>query len=79
MDNYCEPAVNTPVFLTGAHTALISCGLIHIAWFLEQPGVDGLERIINLRTIMPLGAVDPVRRIIDEARRAARDISRLDS
>lgn len=74
-----EPFVCTPVYCSGIARAFVANGEIHLIWFIEQPGMHGIERIANLRTIMPAEARAAARAIVDEAIKDARMRRGLDS
>lgn len=65
-----EPFACTPVYCTGLARAFVADGDVHLLWFIEQPGIDGLERIANLRTIMRVEAFPAARALVDEALKA---------
>lgn len=54
---FVEPAVNIPIYVDGMAFAKLRDGMYHIAAYVEQEGPNGVERVINLRFIAPLGGV----------------------
>lgn len=70
---WMEPGVNVPVFCSGVAHATVVSGEIHIAYFVEQSGPNGSERVINLRIVLPALALPNARAVIDQAVRANRD------
>lgn len=70
---FIEPIPCLPVYCTGVATAYVSNGQIHSVWFCQQPGVNGMEYVINLRTIIPLSALAAMREVADAAIKASRE------
>lgn len=74
-----EPAVNTPIYCSGIHRAVVIDGEIHLVWYIDQPGIEGIERVANLRTIMRVEAIPDARKLVDSALKAAGAPRALDS
>jgi len=50
--------MNIAVYSSGIASAAVIRNALHIAFFVEQPSVDGhIERVINLRLIFPVDRV----------------------
>jgi hypothetical protein len=62
-----EPAINLPIYLTGISNATFKDGALHLAFFVELDGPNGVERVINLRVAMPATAWLGTSQKIDEA------------
>jgi hypothetical protein len=62
-----EPAVNLPVFCTSISNAAVRDGALHLAFFVELDGPNGVERIINLRIAMQATAWRETSQKVDEA------------
>lgn len=67
-----EPVACPAVYCSGIARAYVKDGEVHLLWFVEQPGVGGVERVVNLRTVMAVSAVSEGRQLVDEALKAAR-------
>lgn len=70
-----EPVAVPTVYVSGVARAFVAEGEVHILWEVVQPGVSGVERVANLRTVMPLSALDEGRRKVDAAKISARKMS----
>lgn len=63
-----EPSINAAVFVTGVANAHVANGLLSVVYFVEQPAVGtGIERVANLRLVMPLDTLRESRRAVDGA------------
>ena len=57
---YIEPSFKQPIFCEGVASVEVINGRMHFALFVKQPSLDGtdaIERVINLRVIIPNDAV----------------------
>lgn len=68
-----EPVAIAAVYCTGVARAFVDNGEVHLLWYVDQPGVDGVERVANLRTVMRVEAFPAARALVDEALREARE------
>jgi hypothetical protein len=62
-----EPAVNLPVYVTSISKAAVKYGALHLAFFVELDGPNGVEHVINLRTTMQATAWRGIAQKLDEA------------
>lgn len=67
-----EPAMNLPIYCSGLAEVAVVGGDLHSTWFVELRGPCGIERVINLRTILPAIALQLTREKVDQAIIAAR-------
>jgi hypothetical protein len=67
-----EPIACPAVYCSGVARAFVKDGEVHLLWFVEQPGVTGIERVVNLRTVMRIEAFPEARALVDEALKAWR-------
>lgn len=62
-----EPAVNLPDFVTCISKAAVKDGALHLAFFVELDGPNGVEHVMNPRVAMQASAWHETRQKIDEA------------
>jgi hypothetical protein len=63
-----EPVPAPVVFVGGVAAATVTKGMMHLMCFIDQPTPEGVvERLINLRVVMPLAAYATIRKAIDLA------------
>lgn len=65
--NWVEPVFNVPIYCAGAAHVRVVDGLIHVVYYVEQAGPYGIERVANLRQILPQFALPRLRSLVDAA------------
>lgn len=72
-----EPFGLTEVYCTGVARAFASFGHVHITYCVDAMGEAGLERVANLKLVIPVEVLTEARRMVDAAVKAAQ--RRLDA